>query len=190
MALASLPKSFHALSDFPWVHFISQIDIQDILRGSVTVKKVNIKKYITAKIQNNKLWNKSFCICVTWLCLLRLPATATSRIYSSFTCSHNFLAKRRALNDSKRLLSFFGPHGSLSKGKGIFGRVRRRKGNLAYFSLARAHACARIPFPFPFEGLPLGLPFFLDSLRCRCHLYVFFVPPYHRTKRTDKSKYT
>ena len=77
------------------------------------------------------------------MCLLHLPATATSRIYSSFTCSHNFLAKRRALNDSKRLLSFFGLHGSLSKGKEIFGRVRRRKGKLAYFSLARAHACAQ-----------------------------------------------
>ena len=44
MARASLPKSSHALSDFPWVHFISKIDIQDILGGSVTVKKGNIKK--------------------------------------------------------------------------------------------------------------------------------------------------
>ena len=44
MARALLPKSSHALSNFPWVHFISQIDIQDILGGSVTVKKVNIKK--------------------------------------------------------------------------------------------------------------------------------------------------
>ena len=31
---------------------------------------------------------------------------STSRIYSSFKCSHIFLAIRRALNDSKRLLSF------------------------------------------------------------------------------------
>ena len=37
---------------------------------------------------------------------------------------------------------FFGLHGSLSKGKGILGRVRRRKGNLAYFSLARARTRA------------------------------------------------
>ena len=44
MVRASLPKSSHALSDFPWVHFISQIDIQDILGGSVTVKKLSIKK--------------------------------------------------------------------------------------------------------------------------------------------------
>ena len=44
MARASLPKSSHALYDFLWVHFISQTDLQDILGGSVTVKKVNIKK--------------------------------------------------------------------------------------------------------------------------------------------------
>ena len=44
MARASLRKSSHALSDFPWVLFISQTDLQDILGGSVTVKKVNIKK--------------------------------------------------------------------------------------------------------------------------------------------------
>ena len=107
------------------------------------------------------------------------------------TCSHNFLAKRRALNDSKRLLSFLWPAWqSFERERDFrFGRVRRRKGKFAYFSLARAHACARIRFSFPFEGLPLRLPFFLDSLWCRCHLRVFFVPPYHRTKR-NKSKYT
>ena len=44
MGRSSLPKFSHALSDFPWVHLISQIDIQDILGGSVTVKQVNIKK--------------------------------------------------------------------------------------------------------------------------------------------------
>ena len=79
---------------------------------------------------------------------------------------HNFLAKRRALNDSKRLLSFLWPAWqSFERERDFrFGRVRRRKGKLAYFSLARAHACARIPFSLPFEGLPLGLSFFLDSL--------------------------
>ena len=49
MARASLRKSSHALSDFPWVHFISQIDLQDILRGSVTVKKLSIKKIHDSK---------------------------------------------------------------------------------------------------------------------------------------------
>ena len=49
MSRASLPKSSHALSDFPRVHFISQIDLQDILGGSVTVKKVNIKKIHDSK---------------------------------------------------------------------------------------------------------------------------------------------
>ena len=49
MARASLPKYSHPLSDFPWVHFISQIDIQDILGGSVTVKKVSIKKMHDSK---------------------------------------------------------------------------------------------------------------------------------------------
>ena len=44
MSRALLPKSPHALSDFPWVLFISQTDLQDILGGSVKVKKVNIKK--------------------------------------------------------------------------------------------------------------------------------------------------
>ena len=49
MARASLPKSSHALSDFPRVHFISQIDLQDILGGSVTVKKVSINKIRDSK---------------------------------------------------------------------------------------------------------------------------------------------
>ena len=49
MSRASLPKSSHALSDFPWVLFISQIDLQDILGGSVTVKKVNIRKIQDSK---------------------------------------------------------------------------------------------------------------------------------------------
>ena len=49
MSRASLPKSSHALSDFPRVHFISQIDLQDILGGSVTVEKVNIKKIHDSK---------------------------------------------------------------------------------------------------------------------------------------------
>ena len=49
MARASLPKSSYALSDFRWVHFISQIDIQDILGGSVTVKKLSIKKIYDGK---------------------------------------------------------------------------------------------------------------------------------------------
>ena len=37
---------------------------------------------------------------------------------------------------------FFSLHGGLSKGFRFFGRVRRRKGNLAYFSLARARTRA------------------------------------------------
>ena len=49
MARASLPKSSYALSDFPRVHFISQIDLQDILGGSVTVKKVSINKIRDSK---------------------------------------------------------------------------------------------------------------------------------------------
>ena len=49
MARASLPKSSNAVSDFSWVHFISQIDIQDILGGSATVKKVSIKKIHDSK---------------------------------------------------------------------------------------------------------------------------------------------
>ena len=56
---------------------------------------------------------------------------------------------------------FFGLHGSLSKGKEIFGRVRRRKGNLAYFSFARAHACARILFPFLSKACHSDFLFFL-----------------------------
>ena len=153
-------------------------------------KKLILKKFTTAKIQQNKLWNKSFCNCVTWLCRLQLPGTSTSRIYSSLTCSYNFLAIRRALNDSNPLMSFPWPAWLHSKGKGIFGRARRRKGNpsRSYFSLTRAHACASIPFPFLFEGLLLRLSFFLDSWWCRCHLRDSVLPLHHRTIR-NKSKY-
>ena len=45
MARASLAKSPHVSSDFPWVHFISQFDnMQDIWGGSGTATKGNIKK--------------------------------------------------------------------------------------------------------------------------------------------------
>ena len=49
MASASLAKCSHPSSDFPRVHFISKFDIQDILRGSVTVRKGNIKKIRDSK---------------------------------------------------------------------------------------------------------------------------------------------
>ena len=48
---------------------------------------------------------------------------------------------------------------SKEKGKAIFGRAKGREGKPFSFSLARS--CARIPLPFPFEGLPLRLSFFL-----------------------------
>ena len=56
---------------------------------------------------------------------------------------------------------FLGLRGRLSKGKGIFSRARRREGK-PFFFLPRTRALVpRIPLPFPFEGLPLRLSFFL-----------------------------
>ena len=73
---------------------------------------------------------------------------------------------------------FLGLCGRISKGKGkgIFGRVKRRQGNPFSFSLTRSRLCARIPLPFPFEGLPLRLSFFLIvydvDVICECVLYL------------------
>jgi len=73
---------------------------------------------------------------------------------------------------------FLGLHGRISKGigKGIFGRSKRRQGNPFFLSIARARLCARIPLPFPFEGLPLRLSFFLIvydvDVICVCVLYL------------------
>ena len=80
--------------------------------------------------------------------------TSTSR--TELDMFHVFLEIRRALNNSKRLLSF-SLERDLSRGGG-----ERRDGDPSYFSLARACSCARIPFPVPFRRRAIQTILFLD----------------------------
>ena len=153
---------------------------------------------MTAKTQYNKLWNKIFCICVTWLCLLHLPATLTSRIsyiaqkstcFVRSICLHVsavFLTKQKSLGWSKKskhvhIISqqkgahliipnvcclFFGPHGSLSKGKEIFDSVAWEEGK-ENLPISLSHARTRAP------------EFLSPSLSKACHSdFLFFLIVY------------
>ena len=135
--------------------------IYKVYEGAVLrLQKGILKKYVTAKIQKNKLWNKSFCICVTLLCLLHLPGTSTSPMYSSSTCSHNFLAIRHALNNPKRLLSFLWPAWQSFERERDF-RSREEKERKPCLFLPRTRARVRPnSFPLPFRRHATQTSFF------------------------------
>ena len=111
--------------------------------------------------------------------------------YSSLTCSYNFLAVRRALNDPKRLLSFLWPaRQAFEREMERDFRAREGKGGEPFFYIPRTRAVVRPnSFALPFRRPATQTILFLDSLWCRCHLRICFVPRYHyRTIRNESNR--
>ena len=102
--------------------------------------------------------------------------------------SNIFLAVRRTVDNSERLLSFPWPAQQAFERKRKGFKLGRGKGEgngngtLIISPSPRAQVCARIPFPFPFEGLPLILSFFFTIYDVDV-ICVSVAPPYYRTRR-------
>ena len=183
-ALKNLAKNTHSLNvNCIKIYKPRYARTWHILGGNVTVKKGNIEN-MTAKYNRISYKTKPFVFA---------SLDSTAFISPKCNCDVNFsYSSYKARTQWSQTFAIF----SLACAEGF------RKGKGKRFSDARgeergtlflspSHVRARAP---KFLCLPFRRPasqtiFFLDSLWCRCHLCVCFVPRYHRTIR-NTSKFT